>query len=245
MSAAALLWRQFRFERRLFWRSPSAAFFNFLLPVLFLVLVASVFAAGDRARLSVLVPGIAGMAVMSTTFTALAFNLTFLREQGILKRMRGTPLPTGAYLGGLLASSVCNAVAQVLIVVAVGHWLYGLDWPGDPLGLAAFTALGVVAFGALGIAFSQLIPSVDSAPAYVNAVFLPTIFISGVFYSSSELPAPLAALAEALPLKHVIDGLAGAIVAGQGPLELPLAALTVAVWAAIGVALAVRSFRWE
>ena len=245
MSGALLAWRQFRFERRLFWRNPIAAFFNFMLPLAFLLLVASVFARGDREQLDVLVPGIAGMAVMSTTFTALALNITFLREQGILKRMRGTPVPAGSYLGGLLASAVMNAAVQVLLVVAIGHWVYGLPWPREPLALAAFTALGVLAFGALGVAFSHAIPNFDSAPAYVNAVFLPAIFISGVFYSASGLPAPLAALAAVLPLKHVIDGLAGAILTGQGPLELPVATLTLLVWAGAGLALAVWSFRWE
>ena len=245
MSGALLAWRQFRFERRLFWRNPSAAFFNFMLPLAFLLLVASVFARGDREQLDVLVPGIAGMAVMSTTFTALALNITFLREQGILKRMRGTPVPAASYLGGLLASAVMNAAVQVLLVVAIGHWIYGLPWPREPLALAAFTALGVLAFGALGVAFSHAIPNFDSAPAYVNAVFLPAIFISGVFYSASGLPGPLAALAAVLPLKHVIDGLAGAILTGQGPLELPVATLTLLVWAGAGLALAVWSFRWE
>ena len=83
---------QFRFERRLFWRNPSAAFFNFVLPLLFLLLIATVFGATTE-ELEVLIPGIAGMGIMATTFTALAFNLTFLREQGILKRIRGTPMP--------------------------------------------------------------------------------------------------------------------------------------------------------
>ena len=88
----ALAWRQFRLERRMFWRNPSAAFFNFALPLLFLALFGAIF-SGDQKALDVIVPGIAGLAVMSTTFSALAMNLTFLREQGVLKRMRGTPLP--------------------------------------------------------------------------------------------------------------------------------------------------------
>ena len=75
--------------------------------------------------------------------------------------------------------------------------------------------LGVVCFGALGIAFSHAIPNVDSAPAYENAVFLPLIFISGVFYSAESLPAALEGIAEALPLKHLIDGLSAAIVGGE------------------------------
>jgi len=244
MSALGLAWRQFRFERRLFWRNPSAAFFNFLLPLLFLVLVASVY-ADDPARLEVLVPGIAGMAVKATTFTALAFNLTFLREQGILKRMRGLPLPASSYLGGILASAVANAAASVGLIVIIGHLAYGVAWPRDPLALLVFTALGVVCFGALGIAFSHLIPNFEAAGAYVNVVFLPVIFISGVFYSPEALPGPLAAAGEVLPLKHVIDGLSGAIVGGPGLAAQGAALAVVAVWSALGILLALRYFRWE
>src|SRR5881392_3573428 len=105
--SVTLAWRQYRLERRLFWRNPSAAFFNFMLPLLFLAFFGAIL-HGNQHDLNVIVPGIAGLAVMSTTFTALAFNMTFLREQGVLKRIHGTPMPAGAYLGGLAASAVTN-----------------------------------------------------------------------------------------------------------------------------------------
>jgi ABC-2 type transport system permease protein len=213
-----------------------------MLPLLLLLLIASVFAS-DAKELDVLIPGIAGMSVMATTFTALAFNLTFLREQGILKRVRGTPLPAASYFGGLLGSAVVNAFIQMGLVVLLGHLVYGVDWPHDWLELAGFTGLGVVCFGALGIAFSHAIPNFDAAPAYVNAIFLPAIFISGVFYSSDTLPAALSAIAQALPLKHLIDGLSQAIVGGHH--DVLVAAAAVAGWAAAGLLLAVRYFRWE
>ena len=242
MSPVALAWQQFRFERKLFWRNPSAAFFNFLLPLLLLVLTASAFSA-DAEELNVLIPGIAGMGVLATTFTSLAFNITVLRDDGVLKRWRGTPMPAGSYMAGLLASAALNAFAQVLLVVTIGNVLYGVDWPADPLMLVLFTALGVVCFAALGIAFSHAIPNEDAAPAYTNAVFLPTIFISGVFYSSDDLPEVLKAIAEALPLKHLVDGLSEAIVGGSG--DAATAALVVAGWTVAGLVLAVRFFRWE
>ena len=242
MSGLALAWEQFRLERKLFWRNPSAAFFNFILPLLLLLLIASVF-AGDAGELEVLVPGIAGMSVMATTFNALSYNLTFLREEGILKRVRGTPMPAASYLGGLIGSAVLNACVQVALVVAIGNLLYGVDWPQDPLLLAGFTLLGVVCFAGLGIAFSHAIPNADSVPAYQNAVFLPLIFISGVFYSADDLPAALEAVAQALPLKHVIDGFSSAIVGGGT--DVAVAAAVVALWSAAGLFAAVRFFRWE
>ena len=243
MSPVALAWRQFRFERRMFWRNPSAAFFNFALPLIFLFLIATAFGSTHK-RLETLVPGIAGMAVMTTTFTALAFNITFLREQGILKRIRGTPMPPAAYFGGVLANAVTNAIVQVGLVVAIGHVVYGLGWPKDFFELTVFTLAGVLAFGALGISFSYAIPNFDAAAPYVNAVFLPMIFISGTFYST-KLPGPLDALARALPLKHVIDGLRAAIVSGSGIGHHIGALLALLAWAVGGVTIAVRYFRWE
>jgi ABC-2 type transport system permease protein len=236
-----LAWEQFRFERKLFWRNPSAAFFNFLLPLLLLVLIAAAF-AGDDDELEVLIPGVAGMGVLATTFTALAFNLTLLRDEGVLKRVRGTPMPPGAYLAGLIGSAALNAFVQVALVVVIGNVVYGVAWPSDPLLLALFTGLGVVCFAALGIAFSHAIPNQEAAPAYTNAVFLPLIFISGVFYSADELPEALKAIAEVLPLKHLVDGLRIAIVGGSG--DAAAAALVVGGWALAGVVLAVRFFRW-
>jgi ABC-2 type transport system permease protein len=242
VSALSLAWEQFRLERKLFWRNPSAAFFNFILPVLLLLLIASVF-AGEEEELEVLIPGIAGMSVMATTFNALAFNVTFLREEGILKRVRGTPMPTASYLAGLIGSAVANAFVTVAVVVVIGNLLYGVDWPREPVSLAGFTGLGVICFAALGIAFSHAIPNVDSVPAYQNAVFLPLIFISGVFYSTDDLPPALEAAAEALPLKHVIDGLSAAIVGA--PVDEAAAAAVTGAWALAGIALAIRFFRWS
>jgi ABC-2 type transport system permease protein len=242
VTTIALAWEQFRLERKLFWRNPSAAFFNFILPLLLLLLVATVF-ADEADELEVLVPGIAGMSVMATTFNALTFNLTFLREEGILKRMRGTPMPAASYLGGLIGSAVLNAFVQVALVVAIGNLVYGVDWPHDPALLVGFTLLGVVCFASLGIAFSHAIPNADSVPAYQNAVFLPVIFISGVFYSSDDLPPVLSAIAQALPLKHVIDGFSAAIVGGN--VDTAGAAAVIALWAAAGLFAAIRWFRWE
>jgi ABC-2 type transport system permease protein len=241
---AALAWRQYRLERRMFWRNPTAAFFNFFLPLLFLALFGAIF-GGDQKNLDVIVPGIAGMAVMSTTFSALAMNLTFLREQGVLKRMRGTPLPSGAYLAGIAANAVTNATIQMTLVVLAGRVFFGIGWPKDWVELVVFLFAGVLCLAALGVAWSHAIPNFDAAPAYVNIVFLPVIFISGVFYDVDKTPVFLRDIAQALPLTHIIDGLSGALVSGRGLGDNLSALAVVGVWALAGTALAVRGFSWE
>src|ERR1700685_4212601 len=123
-------WRQYRLERRMFWRNPSAAFFNFLLPLLFLV-AGGVILHGKQHDLNLLVPAIAGLSVLSTTFTALAYNIVFLRERGVLKRIRGTPLPTTSYFGGIAGNAVTNTALQIAIIVLAGRLFLGIAWPAD------------------------------------------------------------------------------------------------------------------
>src|SRR5260370_17178170 len=110
-----LAWRQYRLERRMFWRNPSAAFFNFLLPLLFLAGGGAVL-HGNQRKEDLLLPAIAGMSVMSTTFTALAYNIVFLRERGVLKRIRGTPLPTLSSSARAALNALTNTPLQIPIV---------------------------------------------------------------------------------------------------------------------------------
>jgi ABC-2 type transport system permease protein len=228
----------------MFWRNPTAAFFGFLLPLLLLAMFGALF-ADNQDDLDVIVPGIAGMSVMSTTFSALAMNITFLREQGVLKRMRGTPLPSGAYLTGIAANAVTNAAIQITLVVLAGRLFFHIGWPKDWVELVVFVFAGVVCLAALGVAWSHAIPNFDAAPAYVNIVFLPVIFISGVFYDVDNAPQFLRDIAQALPLTHIINGLSAAMVKGT-PLSDHLSdLLVVALWTAFGVVLAIRGFSWD
>src|ERR1700735_4608004 len=146
--AVTLAWRQYRLERTMFWRNPSAAFFNFILPLLFLIGGGAIL-HGNQEDLNKLVPAIAGMSVMSTTFTALAYNIVFLRERGVLKRIHGTPLPTGSYFGGVAMNAVTNTALQIAIVVLAGRIFFGIGWPQQWGTLVVFVLVGVIFFAAL------------------------------------------------------------------------------------------------
>lgn len=242
--AIASTWRQYRLERRMFWRNPSAAFFNFVLPLLFLVAGGAIL-HGDQGQLNKLVPAIAGMSVMSTTFTALAYNVVFLRERGVLKRIRGVPLRTGSYVGGLAANAVTNTALQIAIVVLAGKLVFGIGWPRDWAELVVFVVAGVLCMAALGVAFAHAIPNFESTAAYVNAVFLPVVFVSFYAFDSASAPGFVDTIADALPLKPLIEGLYGAIVSGRGLGDDLDALAVIGLWGVLGVWLAVRGFTWE
>jgi ABC-2 type transport system permease protein len=237
-------WRQYRLERKMFWRNPSAAFFNFVLPLLFLAAGGAIL-SGSQRDLNKLVPSIAGLSVMSTTFTALAYNVVFLRERGVLKRIRGTPLPTLSYFGGIAANAVTNAALQIAIVVVAGRVLFGIGWPQEWLWLIVFVLAGVIAMSALGVAFAHVIPNFESTAAYVNAVFLPVVFVSFYVFDSSSAPGFLRSIAEGLPLKPLISGLSGAIVTGSSVTTYLDELAVIGLWGVFGIYLAVRGFSWE
>jgi len=237
-------WRQYRLERRMFWRNPSAAFFNFLLPLLFLIAGGAIL-SGKQHDLNLLVPSIAGMSVMSTTFTALAYNIVFLRERGVLKRIRGAPLPAGSYFGGVAANAVTNTVLQIAIITLAGRLFFGIGWPVHWGELVVFVIAGVVCFAALGVAFAHLIPNFESTAAYVNAVFLPVVFVSFFVFDTKSAPAFVRDIAEALPLKPLIEGLSGAMVSGVGLSSNLNALAVIALWGVFGLYFAVRGFAWE
>jgi ABC-2 type transport system permease protein len=242
--ALTLSWRQYRLERRMFWRNPSAAFFNFLLPLLFL-LAGGAILHGNQHELNRLIPAIAGMSVMSTTFTALAYNIVFLRERGVLKRIRGTPLPSTSYFGGVAANATTNTALQMLIIILAGRFVFGIGWPRDWIELIVFVLVGVVCLASLGVAFAHVIPNFESTAAYVNAVFLPVVFISFFVFDNESAPGFLRQIAEALPLKPLIDGLSAALVTGSGLADNLDALAVIGLWGVFGVYFAVRGFSWE
>lgn len=237
---ASLLLAQVAVEQRIFWRNRSGVFFTFVFPLLLL----GFFATFTEPH--VLLPGVAALVVVSTTFQALAIALAFHREQGVLKRLLATPLPPAVLISGKLASSALVALLEVGIVVALAIGVFGLALPQDPLLFLLALLAGTFAFSALGVAVASAIAHGESAPAVTNAIYLPLLFVSGVFYELEAMPRFLQLVAQAFPLAHLVsllrDGWFGGT-AGAAETLMPLAALL--AWGAAGTAWSLRRFRWE
>jgi ABC-2 type transport system permease protein len=243
----SVLVRQLRYEQLIFWRSREAAIFVFLLPVLLFLLLGAVYSGdiqGDRAA-SYLLAGMVGYGVANTAFGGLAIFLVVRRENGILKRIRSTPLPAATYLASVLVSTLVVFVLQAVALLVVGRLLYGAELPTRPGSLVLALALGAVAFAGLGVGAAALIRSSEGAAPIVNVVVLPMAFLSGSFGPEEEYPRLLEAIGQVLPLKHFLD-LVGAIYLDQEAVwSQGRAIAVVALWGLVGVAIAVRRFRWE
>ncbi len=244
MTGARLALRQVIYENRAFWRNPAAAFFTFAFPLIFLVIFTTIF---GREAARFFTAGIITLSIVSATFTNIAMSVTLAREEGILKRIRGTPLPPLAYLVGRMLHAVAIGLILAVIVMAYGALAQGVDvpWEGLPV-LVLSLIVGSAALCALGLAVSSLVPNADAAPAVVNAAVLPLYFISNVFTPADQLPDWLDAVSKVFPIRHLADAVASVYSAAPSAPPVPWVELgVVAAWG-IGAALfALRFFRWE
>ena len=253
MSGLALAVHQFRYDQKIFWRNPASVFFTVMFPVMFLVLLGlivngqTIHALGGIDATTYFVPGVITLAVVSATMVNLAMSLTILREGGILKRLRGTPLPSWVFIVGRIGNAIVTALLMFVLVTALGRILFGVPVPWSRLAaLVATLAVGSASFCALGVALTTIIPSRESAPAITNMIVFPLYFLSGVFIPESEIPSGVLHVADLFPVRHLFDALLTGFdpaTVGAG-FELGNLAV-VAAWGLAGLAIAVRRFRWE
>lgn len=252
MSAVRLLLHQFRYDAKTFWRDPAALFFTVALPVIFLLVFVTIFgnetleSRGGIKLATYYVPGIAALAIISATFMSLSIGVTELRERGVLKRLRGTPLPAWAFIAARAATAAVVSVALVVVLVALGRIVYGVSVPESTLpGFLLALVVGAASFCALGFALTVVIPTANAAPAVANAFSLPLYFISGLFFPIDQAPEWLQTVAGVFPVAHLSEALFTAFDPSTRGLGIALADLAVvAAWGAAGLAIAVWKFRW-
>jgi ABC-2 type transport system permease protein len=252
VSDATLAWHQFRYDQRIFWRSPASVFFTVLLPIIFLVIFASIFGnetieeRGDLKVSTYYVPGIMTLAVVSATLVSLAISLVEAREAGRLKRVRGTPLPTWAFVAGRVGNAIVVSLLMVVIVTAIGRLLYDVAVPDETVPALLVTLLvGAFSFSCLGFALTSAIPSEEAAPPITNFTVLPLYFLSGVFIPETEIPDGVLEVADLFPIRHFFEAFLTAFdpaTVGAGFEWGNLA--VVAAWGFAGLAIAARTFRW-
>ena len=249
-STGGLLWRQIRSQTTTFWRTPVAAFFTLALPVIFLLLFSLFF--GDETVNGVpfaqfFTPAIAVFAAVSATFTNLAIRTALSRDQGILKRVRGTPLPAWIYMAGRIGSAVWVALISIILMFSLGWALYDFQIVWDNLVVAMFVFIvGMATFSTLGLSVCALVRNSEAVPAVAQAVILPMAFISDIFIQTDGAPAWLTTLGDILPLKAFVVLFSNAFnpfhtgaILGWGEIG------TMAAWLAVGLVITTRFFTWD
>jgi ABC-type multidrug transport system permease subunit len=251
-SVTSMIWNQLRHANRGFWRAPIAAFFTIIFPLLFLLLLGALIGNQTLPNTNVrvaqfLTPAIAAFAATSASFTALAIGLAIDREEGILKRVRGTPLSPWMFMAARIGSTVWIAAVSVALMLTVGVVVFGVQLIPRTAPAALLTlVVGIGSFAALGLAVVALAPSQSATQAITNALIIPLAFVSDIFTVGADVPDWLEKIGWIFPLKHF----ANALGATFNPFETGpqfawdhLAAM--AAWGLAGTLVALRFFRWE
>lgn len=245
---------QFRYDLTAFLRNGQSRFFTLALPVMFLVILASVFGGhqsvkvpGGQIPTSVYyVPGIITLGIIAASFGNLVAAVTTQRETGVLKRRRATPVPAGAVIAGRALTSLVVAVIMTAVLLLIGWAAYGATVPGRTAPALVLTVLvGAASFCCLGFALASVIRDEDAAAPVTQATLLPLYFISGVFVAVSVLPRWLVDVANVFPVRHLSAALLSAYnphSTGAGFAGTDL--LIVVAWGVGGLLIALRRFSW-
>ena len=246
-------------ELKQFFRDRESAVFNFLLPMILLVIFGSVFSGQDLGDSGItfsqyFVAGMIASGILYTSFQNLAIAIPMEREDGTLKRLQGTPLPPAAFFIGKIGMVFVAYIAQVTILIAVGVLFFGIDIPTTPLAIFTFiwvSVLGLIAFTLLGIAYSVVPKQGRGAAALVTPVVLVLQFTSGVFFVFSDLPQWMQSFASLFPLKWLTQAMrsvflpdSAAAMEVSGSWELGMTAIVLVIWIILGALLATFFFRW-
>ena len=242
---------QIRYEQRAYWRNRGRGVFTFVFPLMFLVIFASLdksqtlHSRGNIAYDDFFVPGILAYGVIATTYVNMAIGTAILRDEGILKRMQGTPLPRWAYLAARIGSTVVIVGMMTVITLGLGAIAYGVHVRASTLpGLIATLVLGTAAFTTLGIGITRFIPNAEAAPVVVNLTILPLTFISNIWFPADGMPKSLVSVAKFFPIRPLADGLQYVFdprTTGAGLNAADLRSL--AIWTAVGIFLMIRFLR--
>jgi ABC-2 type transport system permease protein len=247
-------------ELKQFFREREAVVFTFLFPPLLLVIFGSVFSqqvggTGIGFR-QVFVPGMIASGIMSVSFQSLAIAVAVERDDGTLKRLRGTPMPKAAYFLGKIIMVFVAGVLEVALLLVIGAAFLGIHLPAGPgrwLTFGWVFALGLTACALLGLVVSSIPRSARAATAVATVPFIVLQFISGVYFLYRDLPPWLQHVGALFPLKWMCQGLRSVFLPGWWPAgqevtgswELGRTALVLLGWTAGGLLLALRTFRWK
>lgn len=235
-------------ELRLYGREPAAVFFTLAFPLLILFVFGGIFGNepdpqfGGRGSVDVSVPGYIAQVIGTVGFFGLPITLAAYREQGILRRLRATPVSPLTVLGAQVVVNVLFAAIGVGLLVAAGRLAYGLVPPASPLGVAAAILLSALAFAAVGFVIAGLAPTARAAQAVGSALFFPQLFLSGASFPRELMPDNIRRFADLLPLSQVV--ILVQQLWSEGTWAWPSLTALVAVMIA-GTAVAGRLFRWE
>jgi len=237
-------------ETKLFLREPVGAFFTLAFPLMMLFLFGSIFGnalsqvLNGQGSVDISVPAYTAMIIATTGLVGLTITMAAYRENGILRRLRTTPIsPLVILAAQVIVLFMMTALGMILLIIA-GKLVYHLRFEGNALNVLAAFVLSSLSFFAIGFVLAGLMPTARTAQVVGMVILYPMLFLSGAGYPRELLPETILKIANFLPLTYVVTLLRGLWVGDPWSKHLTEVLVLVGILA-VGVFISIKTFRWE
>ncbi len=192
-----------------------------------------------------LLPGVISMSVMSTCLFSIGMVVVAYREKGKLRRLSVTPLPKAIFIAGQIVHRYFIVLIQAFLLIAIGVVLFQVHIVGNMLDFLMALTIGMFAFIALGFFIASVAKTTETASGIANTLFLPMIFLSGVYFSVDGMPKFLKPLVELLPLTHLVRAIRAIFNNGLSFIDVLPQMGILSLWLIVFFAVSIKLFRWE
>lgn len=237
-------------EIKLFLREPIGAFFTLVFPLMMLFLFGSIFGNeplptfNGYGSVDVSIPAYTAMIIGTTGIMSLTITMSSYREQGILRRLRATPLRPQIILAAQVVVIFLMTLLGMLMLVAAGKLVYGVRFDGNIFNIFLGFMLGSLSFFSLGFVLAGVMPTARTAQVVSMSIFYPMLFLSGAGIPLEILPEGVRKFSTFLPLTHVVTLLRGLWI-GESWSQHSSEVIILLCILVVGVLLSARTFRWE
>ncbi len=237
-------------EAKLFLREPVAAFFTLIFPLMMLFIFGSIYGnnpppgSTSQGAIDALIPAFTAMVVGITGLMAVTITLATYRENGILRRLRTTPVSPLAVMAAQVVVVFTMTSLGVFLLVAAGVVAYRVRIVGNPLSLLAGFTLGSLSFYGVGFILAGLMPTARTAQIVAMLLLYPMLILSGAGWPRELMPAAVQKISVILPLTYVVNLFRG-LWSGEPWSNHLLNLAVLIVLLLLGVIISVKTFRWE
>jgi len=197
-----------------------------------------------KSYLDFLVPGVLSLQVMSYCLWGIGFVMLSYREKGNLKRIAVTPVKKSTYILSQITHRYSIILLQSAFIIGFAYWVFGVQIRGDVFSLWFILSLGMFTFMAIGFLIASLVPNIELCIGINNLLFLLMLGLSGIFFSTDNLPHFLQGFSQFLPLTHLADMVRGIYTEGKSVFDFGYGILALLIYFAIAFGSSVYFFRW-
>jgi ABC-2 type transport system permease protein len=245
------LWKMTWIESKLFLREPVGAFFTLAFPLIMLLIFGTVYSnvpagagSGGPGAIGSLIPAFIAMVIGITGMMAVTMTMATYRENGILRRLRTTPVNPLVIMSAQITVVFTMTALGTLLLVTAGHLIYHVRFEGDVFSVMGGFILGCLSFFGIGFILAGFLPTARTAQVVAMVLVYPMLIFSGAAWPRELMPATIQKVAAFIPLTYVVNLLGGLWIGESWALHIT-DVLVLSVMLVVGVILSVKLFRWE